>query len=119
MNKKQIIVLWAGALIIAGMALYPPWKYVCRKYSIEKIAPYAFVFSPPEITLIASGNDDMSAKIMEASALIRAGVDFGICPQDMRAVQVDWYRLGLPAIAAGLLTVALTLTFRVGGSAKD
>jgi|GEM_PF-3331408 len=125
MNKKQSVVLWVGALIIAVMALYPPWKYVCSKHSIEKIAPYDFVFSPPEIPgkeldEKASASDPLE-EINRSLARIALKEEFHFdrYPRDMWAVQVDWYRFVLPVGAVGLLTFALTLTFRVRGSAKE
>jgi hypothetical protein len=119
-NKKQSIVLWVGALIIAAMAVCPPWKYLCGKYSIEKIGPYDFVFSPPEIpgkvssdplSFIRSGLRDLE--------LEKEGLDFDKYPRDMWTVQVDWYRFILPVGAVGLLTITLTLTVRVQGSVKE
>lgn len=124
-DKKQSIVVWVGALIIAVMALCPPWKYVYSKYGIEKIAPYDFVFSPPEIPgkeldekANATPLEEIN-KALERMALKKEGFDFDMYSRDRWAVQVDWYRLVLPVGAVGLLTIALTLTFRVRRPVKE
>jgi len=56
MNKKQKILLWIGIAVILLIGLFPPWNYVCVKYSVVDIAPrfhyikdagYHFLWNPP------------------------------------------------------------------------
>ena len=108
MNQKQLRVLWAGVVIIVLMALFPPWKYVIPiegRSGIEKAGPYRSVFSPPEVPVTSdSGSGEELFDGHYRSAFI---------------VQIDWDRLALPVGAVGLLTFALTLTFRVRDSSKQ
>ena len=108
MNQKQLRVLWAGVAIIALMALFPPWKYVIHvqgRSGIEKAGPYRSVFSPPEIPV--TSHSGFGEELFDGRYR-RAWV-----------VQIDWDRLALPVGAVGLLTFALTLTFRVRGSSRQ
>lgn len=100
MNKKQMKVFWAGIVLAVLMTLVPPWKYtyyVPGKVQIEKAGPYGFVFSPPGIPV---------------TSRYSYGEAFEGYARRGWAVQVDWQRLFLPLGAVGMLTFALTLTFR-------
>ena len=108
MNQKQLRVLWAGVVIIVLMALFPPWKYVFYiqgSSGIEKAGPYRLVFSPPEIPITSLGYDGRER--------------FDGHPRDRWIVLIDWERLVLPVGAVGLLTFALSLSFRVRGSSRQ
>ena len=108
MNQKQLRVLWAGVVIIVLMALFPPWKYVIPiqgRSGKEKAGPYRSVFSPPEIPV--TSHSSYGEEEFDGSMRRRW------------IVQIDWERLVLPVGAVGLLTFALTLTFRVRDSSKQ
>jgi hypothetical protein len=51
MNRPQKTVVLIGVVVVAGMMLFPPWKYVRldKGDNIERDAGYALVFSPPSL----------------------------------------------------------------------
>lgn len=100
MNRKQLMVLWVGAGLIALMVLFPPWKcvyYAPGRLRIEKPAPYGFVFSPPEIPVTSRSE---------------YGEYFEGFSRNMWSLQIDYHRLVLPVCAVAVVTFALTLAFR-------
>jgi hypothetical protein len=50
MNRKQLIVIWAGILIVVAMCLFPPWRYYHRESSTYLTGPYRLIFlGPPDV----------------------------------------------------------------------
>ena len=75
MNKHQLITLWVGLGIVLVMVLFPPWKYVYSgvlQVTVEKQAPYAPIFAPPEIMRTPKGM--WTAKIDFSRLVVQAVV---------------------------------------------
>jgi hypothetical protein len=75
MNKHQLITLWVGLGIVLVMVLFPPWKYVYSgvlQVTLEKQAPYAPIFAPPEIMRTPKGM--WTAKIDFSRLVVQAVV---------------------------------------------
>ena len=49
MNKKQLIALWSGIIIISLMGIFPPWvtEGNVRGAHIYALAKYSFILTPP------------------------------------------------------------------------
>lgn len=87
MNKHQLITLWVGLGIVLVMVLFPPWKYVYSgvlQVTVEKQAPYAPIFAPPEIMRT---------------------------PKGMWTAKIDFSRLVVQAVVVLLVTCGLVFIF--------
>jgi hypothetical protein len=47
MNKKQLIAMWVGIIIIVIMVLFPPWHLPLRELGTQKRSGCAFILNPP------------------------------------------------------------------------
>jgi hypothetical protein len=56
MRPRQTAVIWAGTLLVVGIALYPPWVCVGAR-GAGLVAGYHWFFSPPEGNCLAANLD--------------------------------------------------------------
>lgn len=56
MKPRQLAIIWVGALLVAGTALYPPWACVGRQ-GIGAAVGYHWFFAPPEGECLAASVD--------------------------------------------------------------
>lgn len=58
-SRKQVRLMWVGAVLILAMAIFPPWEYTYENEGVRSAKParYGLIFAPPstEDTGTASG----------------------------------------------------------------
>jgi hypothetical protein len=91
MNRS---VLLLGAVVIAAMALYPPW-YCGRGSYASRPAGYAPIFAPPHV-----------------AARPTTGIFSGAPDTDRCVAEISWSQLGVQCGAAAVLTLGLAFAKR-------
>lgn len=118
------VVLIAGALLIAGMVLFPPWRYtilVPRKDNIDVPGGYAFISSPPEPTqercpacwYEATHPDELDKLLSTIPPDTPTSTTRLVAPRQYQtSIRMDNERLAVQIVAASLICGLLTLAVR-------
>jgi hypothetical protein len=105
MNKKQIIALWSGIIIICLMGLHPPWKveFSIVNNNYFESANYSWIFYPPSFDLQKYGSQVFSEieKNQYRSDIV-----------NNYSVHINITILFIQWICIALLTFGFILTFR-------
>lgn len=104
MNRKQLIVMWAGILVIVAMCLFPPWRYhfhysnAGRTQDSIIAGPYWPIFMGQPKVPISEYIDSIPA--------------FKGRNQQYWDAEVDFERLLLPIAAMIIIIAGFWVTFR-------
>jgi hypothetical protein len=129
----RMVVLFSCCLLIVGLLLFPPWKFVLnhpRSGTIIIHGPYGCVFSPPQVPTDPNLLRGIRYRVLKKDGTIETvepkekgpwlnfqpneGVpqEFHSGPREKWIVQIDLIRLVLPVLAVALLMIC-TFLFKV------
>lgn len=103
MNKKQLISLWVGIIIIVVMSLFPPWVVNLKDYQIN--CGYDWIGTPPIYTWSSS------EKIFRLPNGPRPQDEY-ITKKHIVSKHIDISRLCFQWAIVGIITSGLLVTFK-------